>query len=134
MRKEAVRNLHRAYFYVVWKYAWNALNGFCTSDIPTWKLWYTSASASLFFWDRVLSRDTGRMELNNTIHKSLIHSVLTIITETRVGGMDLACSTSHVALLELVLNWLNSVPEGAGAFKEDEKRGKKEEKKEIKIK
>jgi hypothetical protein len=38
--------------------------------------------------------------------------------------MDLARSTSHVALLELVLNCLNSISEGVEAFKEDEKREK----------
>jgi hypothetical protein len=64
------------------------------------------------------------MELNNTIHKSFIHSVFTIITVTHVGGMDFVLSTSHLALLELVLNCLNSVSEGIEAFKEVEKREK----------
>ena len=75
----------------------------------------------------MLSWDWGRKESNNTAHKSLIHSVFTIITVTHVGGMDFGRSTSQLALLELVLSCLTSVFGGTEAFKEEE--GKEMEKK-----
>ena len=71
------------------------------------------------------------MELNNTMHKSFIHSVFTIITVTYVGGMDLGPSISQLALLELLLNCLNSVSGCIEAFKDEEDMKEKRKKNKI---
>ena len=76
----------------------------------------------------MLSRDSGRKELNNTIHKTFIHSVFTIITVTHVGAIDFARSTSQLALLELVLNCLNSVYGDTEALQEEQEETKKKKK------
>jgi hypothetical protein len=67
------------------------------------------------------------MELNNTIHKSFIHSVFTIITVTHVGGTDLARCASRLVILELVLNCTNCVCGGADVLLEEEQEQEQEQ-------